>query len=457
MTRLLRAGSLIAMVVLPVLSLSGQSAVESTPAGVAAFSRGDFARAAAILQPIAERFPASDDHTAQWFMAQLYEAGLGVPKDSFRACVLFHRAIFGDWTAPEAAARIEAARDAYFSLDPTLRDRCQMLSNLGLHHNFEDATIELDAGHWVRLEIDQATIGYQGRETRTGLYAQPPGSLFLPVEHTELTTGGPEPARRHFIELFVWEPNAARDTWTLQWHIAEVVRADWVQLGSSPLLTVRASEPPRAIDVRALARLQLERGGGVEAIVLAGANPARTHIDSDTERREDAARETARRAADQRVDWQIVRDIRRTPSLAYGAADGCERLFVYGWSADRAEAISVRADQELLQLSTAPRTFDLAVQRVGLDVNVHVFERAIRDWPFCTDVQLPPPGLPVERWHAIGGVVTIAVTPSTARRDLMLSDATIQLTGATFVRDDGVRVVQTAPIELTGTVGWFAG
>jgi hypothetical protein len=53
--------------------------------------------------------------------------------------------------------------------------------------------------------------------------------------------------------------------------------------------------------------------------------------------------------------------------------------------------------------------------------------------------------------------VTIAVTPSTARRELNLSDATIQLTGASFVRDDGVRVVQTAPIVLTGTVGWFAG
>ena len=49
--------------------------------------------------------------------------------------------------------------------------------------------------------------------------------------------------------------------------------------------------------------------------------------------------------------------------------------------------------------------------------------------------------------------MTIAVTPSNARRDLKLSDAIIHLSGATFVRDDGVRVVETVPIILTGPSG----
>ena len=86
-------------------------------------------------------------------------------------------------------------------------------------------------------------------------------------------------------------------------------------------MTVRANEPP-AVDVRQLARLQLDNGGGVESIVIGGANPAREHIESEAERVERTAREAAQRAREAaqrarelRVDWTSRRDIRRTPSL----------------------------------------------------------------------------------------------------------------------------------------------
>jgi hypothetical protein len=46
------------------------------------------------------------------------------------------------------------------------------------------------------------------------------------------------------------------------------------------------------------------------------------------------------------------------------------------------EVIAVRADKDLLQLSTAPRTFDAAVPLVGLEVSVHVYAQARRNWPF---------------------------------------------------------------------------
>jgi hypothetical protein len=376
---------------------------------------------------------------------------------------LLHRVIGFGQASGSSEEHMLAARDAYFRLEPDERDRCQLLSNVGLHHGFEAKTIELGAGHWIALEIDHVTISYQGKETRARLDLAEPGTVFLPVEHTELTAGSAETSRRHFIEVFVWQPIQPGDSWRLAWHVFEVVRSDWLPAAGAVLMTVRGNEPP-AVDVRQLARLQLDNGGSVESIVLVGSNPTREHIESEAQRVERAAheaaqraREAAQRARELRVDWTTVRDIRRPPSLAYADADGCGRLFVFGWSEDRAEAISVHADQELLQLSTTPRTFDLAVQRLGLDVTVHVYERAIRQWPFCTDVQLPPPGLREERWHAIGGVVTIAMTPSNSRSDLKLSDASIHLSGATFVRDDGVRMVQTVPVVLTGTVGWFAG
>jgi hypothetical protein len=281
------------------------------------------------------------------------------------------------------------------------------------------------------------------------------GMIFLPVIHTELIVKETPPTRRHFIEVVAWRPDAGSEKWTLFEQLFEVIRTDWVPITFvDELATSDAADPPRNIDVHDLVRLRVSDSGAVESVVLAGAHPGAQHIESESERRERI--ETARQRDDalRRVDWTAVRDVRRTPSLAYADGDGCWNVFLYGWSADRTEIITVRADQDLLQLSNTPQTFDLAVPRIGLEVTVHVFHRPLQSSPFCTDVgQLYD--VPPELWRVAGGSVTIEVSRPTDGRER--PRATVRIVGAEFVRGDSVRVTQTVPIVLTGIVGWTSG
>jgi hypothetical protein len=59
----------------------------------------------------------------------------------------------------------------------------------------------------------------------------------------------------------------------------------------------------------------------------------------------------------------------------------------------------------VLQLSAAPRIFDLANHTPGLEVILHVYERAVGESPMCTAVRLS--GKPPHGWHVTSGTITI--------------------------------------------------
>jgi hypothetical protein len=110
----------------------------------------------------------------------------------------------------------------------------------------------------------------------------------------------------------------------------------------------------------------------------------------------------------------------------------------------------------LLQLSTTTQTFDVAVQNSSLELVLHLYERPVQHWPFCTDERLPP--APEETWRATRGTVTIELTqPGVRTRTPFLYRATIRIVGAEFVNGSGVRVKQAQPITLTAMVGSMAG
>ena len=163
-----------------------------------------------------------------------------------------------------------------------------------------------------------------------------------------------------------------------------------------------------------------------------------------------------RKTADDKVDWNRVGDIRRRASLTYSDADGCGLAFVYGWSDDRMEAITVEADAELLRLSAKPQMFDIERQPSTLKVAVHVYGRPVRSLQFCTDIILLP-GPAEEPWRAIAGRITIEMVPITDISGAPRQRATLRLTDAIFENAEGVRVTQTQPIVLTADVGWFSG
>jgi hypothetical protein len=429
----------------------------TTADGVDAFVRGDYQRAVDILKPIAERSP-QHDHTAEFFMAAMYANGLGVPLDAVRACALYIRAS-GNRTGPfekQADALVRWLREL---LGKDKFEDCRMFSSMGFDHRFQPETFLLEPGHSIAWDLKGATITYAGKDKRVDMRPLArDGAVFLPLQHTELAVGPIRSTRRHFIEIFMWSPSKDWQQWTLGWRLFEVVRDELITIASEDTLTISAPEPPTqpSWDAHELASVQVNDHGDAEWAVRVGPHPRTEVIEPDAERQEARQLTLARRAADARVDWTRVRDIYRAPALTYTDANGCENAFVYGWSDDRTEAIAVRADRDLLQLSTTAKTFDVATQRSGLEIVLHLYQRPLRDWPFCTDVGRP--AMPEETWRATRGTVTVELSaPGVRARAPFLYRATIRIVGAEFINGSGVRVQSVQPITLTALVGGFAG
>jgi hypothetical protein len=431
------------------------AAAQTTVAdGIDAWVRGDYQRAAEILQPLAE--PPGENAAAAFFLATLHESGRGVPYDAVRACALYLRAQEHS-VPPFDRMAGESLQSLRASLDIKQFEECNLLSAIGFDHGFQPLTFTLGPGHSVTVDAGGATIAYEGHESHIDLFNRIPGIVFLPARHTALTTGRPPTAQRHFIEFFMWEPVPTQGAWSLNWLLFEVIRDDLLLIASDALTTSASARPPLDLDTSEMARVQVTDTGDAEWAVRTGSNPRSELIETEAERQETSRQNSARQAADSEVDWTRAPDPYRPPGLNYSDADGCGDLFVYGWSADRTEAITMRADKDVLQLSTAARTFDLAAQGTDFELLVHVFERAVRSWPFCNDVRSAN-DRPPETWRATGGTVTIELSPlGVLARSPHLYRATIRVVGAEFVNATGGRVRQVRPITLTAFVGGYIG
>jgi len=427
----------------------------STDAAISAFVRQDYRRAAEILKPVAESWPPTD-RVAEFLMAALYEGGHGVRAERTRACALFVRASAGQ--GPVAEQSDALVRAFQQSLGADAFDECLLLARVGFDHGFQPVTFMLDANHWITLDLSGAAVTYEGNEQRTDPGLARPGSVFLPIHHTELTSGATVPIRRHFIEVFTWTSKRSQ-TWVLSWRLFEVVRMELVSIADEELLTVSGARPPgdTSLDLRELARVRVDDHGNAEWSVMSGANLRSGIIESESERQAAKAQARARDAADARVDWSRTRDRQRVPALAYVGGDGCRSMVLYGWSADRTEAITIRVDNEALGVSKTPRTFDLASQQISLELLVHIYESPLQSWPFCTDHNPPTP--PEETWQAIAGAVTIVLSTTNAHAAVGSFGVrvTITISGAEFVSAAGGRVKQLQPITLTALVGWGPG
>lgn len=388
--------------------------------------------------------------------------------DRLRECALAVRVAMPQidrGTAPSPQLQGEAQSKVHqfqASMSEAEFDECLLLSWLGFDHGFVPVTYVLEPDRWVDLTVRGATIVNQGKSTLFKWGFAREGARFLPSRYSEIATAGPD-GRRHFIEVFVWTPSQPRlETWQLMWYPFEVAGSELIPVGAERLLSVTAQQPPAApsLDVFGMAGVRLNDAGQVEWRVGRDADAQQQVIASPAEKRaRAAAREQQaqrRKAADDKVDWTRIGDIRRRPTLTYGDANGCGLAFVYGWSDDRMEAITVEADAELLRLSAKPQTFDIAREPSTLKLAVHVYGGPVPSLPFCTDLILLP-AAPDEPWRAIAGRITIEIAPITDSSGAPQKRATIRLTNAIFENAAGARVTQTQPIVLTAAVGWFAG
>ena len=447
--------------VLVVMLLSGVGVDAQSPAadGVVALARGDYQRAIEILKPLAEDW-RTNDQAAQFFMAGLYDSGLGVPADPTRACALYLRASRDSDTAlGREASRLFAAsgssRGEEFNLE------CLALATVGFENQFEPVTFDLGPGHFVVWTLAAATVTYEGRTNRVQMGAVP-GSRFLPLRETDLATGGTRSDTRHFVEAFVWEPaGASQRQWQLFWHLSEVVRDQIINVETlGPLVTSDGDAPPPrdSVDVREYVELRVNAEGRAEWAALKEPLARTQVIESDAERREIRDESLARDRALKAVDWQKRLFVGRTPTLAYVDAEGCGNIQVYGWSADQAEALVVRATATIGS-SVQRVTLDIARQSAGLSIDVYLYPAA-RRFDFCSDARTPPnPDLPgPEIWHAVSGSITIDVSPPGVRSRMpYLRRATMTLTDVVLKNASGKTVNAARPLTLSALVGSVSG
>jgi hypothetical protein len=121
------------------------------------------------------------------------------------------------------------------------------------------------------------------------------------------------------------------------------------------------------------------------------------------------------------------------------------------------EAIVASVRKQSLNLSTGPRSLDIATYPGDVELFVDVYEQPVRRLPYCEDhLMMPLP--PKERWKAISGRITIELTaPGVSSIWPSHYRATISIVGAEFVSPSGTRIRQTTPIRLTGLAGWGVG
>ena len=439
---------------------AGQSA---TADGVVALARGDYQRAADILKPIAEDWRTADS-AAQFFVAGLYETGQGVPADPLRACALYLRAA-SNQNQP-FGREAEALFMRYSARGPDFFDRCQRLASTRFDNGFEPATFDLGPGHFVEWTQPAVTVTYDGKSRRDegpGALAAMPGSRFLPARHTELNTGPMRSLTRHFVDEFVWLPKTKAGPWTLHWMVFEVIRDHIIRIDTpESIVTVEGPDAPsrETFDVRGVAELRVDEQGNAEWAVLKGDRPESRRIESDAERREMREQTLAREAARKTVDWSRRSDVDRLPAMTYSDADGCGLLQVYGWTADRTEAIVVNTTGLQLDRSAPSGTFDVARESADISVETYVYDAPQHQFEFCSDVRTPrlPDSREPGKWRAVAGIVTIELSPPGVRaHSPHLRRATITLTNVVLRSQDGKTVRMPGPVRLTAIVGGFFG
>lgn len=245
--------------------------------GVEALISGDYATAHRILEPLAEATPQPDP-IAQFFLATMYESGLGVPADPIRACGLYLKAARAD--TPFTSQSLALA-DAINPDNLVLRNLCAEAS--GERWNGPvPASFTLATDHWVRVDRLGVTVGYQGAQKTASRALGGPGWVNLPIRYSYADVTRPTETRRHFVEFFMWVParELGQPSWRLLWFIYEVVGVEAFEVALAPSVIIESDQQPSAtVAIDTIARIRVNANGEAEQ-VIGGDNPRTSVIPS---------------------------------------------------------------------------------------------------------------------------------------------------------------------------------
>jgi len=273
MIRMRRCAGTLFVCGLTFLAAPARAAQSSTEDGIRAMLRGDYTAAARALRPLADD-EGRPDAVAQFFLALLYDTGLGVKTDMARACGLFLRSAAQAHPFTEQSAAIAASMQEQLGGGASLlcvaeerwRGGPPQAFVLGPDHRvvFADTTVRVIHGE----QEQQSTILHS------------PVNLFLPIQYSPLAVTRPAAARRHFFQWFQWMPDAPTNpsAWTLGWFLMEVVGHQWVVIaGEKSLAVVNGASPPSSYDLSTVVRLRVNAKGEAEFTITGGASP-RTEV-----------------------------------------------------------------------------------------------------------------------------------------------------------------------------------
>ncbi len=324
---------------------SALAQTDRTADGVAAFVRGDYATTVELLKPAADSWHTPFDSTAAFFMALMYENGLGVAPDPVRACALLLRT-----SAPFPGSELGSgmtfavqtlSQDLSLRLGPEQMAKCLLQVDIGFARDAHQSTFSLSAGHWITIDVSperrevMARIEYGGKQRDVELFVPVhTGIRFLPFTVTEITSLRPQPTPRYFLESFIWAP-AETQQWHLIWSLFEVIRDNVVLVTSADLETYEGNQPRTidASDLRRLATVRVNSAGDAEWAVLVPSRPGPRATQKRSDVIEPAAERQERAAAEreERVDWALTRELTRTPALSYSdAARDCVGIRMVG-------------------------------------------------------------------------------------------------------------------------------
>jgi len=269
----LRSLFLAIAILAPRLSIAQSSSAD----GVQALIRGDYATAQRILQPLAET-TSQPDPVAQFFLATMYESGLGVRMDLIRACGLYLKAARVD--GPFASQSLALA-DTITPDNPVLRKLC---ADAGAENwnEPEPASFTLAPDYWVRVDRLGLTVGYQGAQKTATRTLGGPGWVNLPIRYSYADVTRPTETRRHFVELFMWVPSRelGQPTWRLAWFIYEVVGVEAFEVALGPSVIIESDQQPSPnVAIDNIARIRVNANGEAEQ-VIGGDNPRTSVIPS---------------------------------------------------------------------------------------------------------------------------------------------------------------------------------
>jgi hypothetical protein len=145
------------------------------------------------------------------------------------------------------------------------------------------------------------------------------------------------------------------------------------------------------------------------------------------------------------------------PAFHFVASAGCVDVFLYAWNTPRSEVLTARID--IKKLGLGPGTHVIDIQSAGAAVAIEVDQYSDPDpWlRYCSDVG--PSAKAVATWRAVAGKATLIIGEpgGVPGAGPFVYKATLRVDGLTIVGPDGRKLSASAPVVLSGTVGWVSG